>query len=54
MPKGHGTMGLYYTAEGGLGPKTDKRIIEVFLKEAFSKLHGCEIVESCDQNIRER
>jgi hypothetical protein len=39
MPKGHRTVGLYYTAEGGLGPKTDKRIIEVFLKEAFSKLH---------------
>ena len=35
-------MGLYYSAEGGLGPKTDKRIIEVFLKEAFSKLHGRE------------
>jgi hypothetical protein len=47
-------MGLYYTAEGDLGPKSDKRVIEVFLKEAFSKLHGREFTVRELPDVKER
>lgn len=39
-------MAIYYTTDGGLGDKTDKRILELFVTGGFSKHNGREFAIS--------